>query len=130
MRAAANDTPPPQGMWQSALWLMDHHLGRVIDALKAHPGYDLAIVGHSMGAGGGGGSGLHMCARKSACEPAGACLRMRRMRRGIGVSSAGKQGNRCWLTGGRVAVCAMQARRGKPAARSKILAPTSVWTPG
>ncbi|KAI8477317.1 MAG: hypothetical protein J3K34DRAFT_108965 [Monoraphidium minutum] len=39
------------GMWQSALWLLDSHLDNVLEALAAHPGYDLTIVGHSMGGG-------------------------------------------------------------------------------
>ncbi|KAI8475794.1 MAG: hypothetical protein J3K34DRAFT_30282 [Monoraphidium minutum] len=39
------------GMWRAALWLMDSHLERVIEALAAHPGYGLTLVGHSTGAG-------------------------------------------------------------------------------
>ncbi|GBF91584.1 hypothetical protein Rsub_04324 [Raphidocelis subcapitata] len=39
------------GMWRAALGLMDAHLSRVLDALAAHPKYDLCIVGHSTGAG-------------------------------------------------------------------------------
>jgi hypothetical protein len=40
-------------MWQAALALMDAHLGRVLDALAAHPAYGLTLVGHSVGAGAG-----------------------------------------------------------------------------
>lgn len=54
---AGNATPLPGGgyghwaMWQAALALMDAHLGRVLDALAAHPAYGLTLVGHSVGAG-------------------------------------------------------------------------------
>lgn len=39
------------GMWKAAGWLLDNHWTSVCKHLKAYPGYDLEIIGHSMGAG-------------------------------------------------------------------------------
>ncbi|WIA15373.1 hypothetical protein OEZ85_002036 [Tetradesmus obliquus] len=39
------------GMWRAAGWLLDNHWDRVLGYLQQHPGYNLEIIGHSMGAG-------------------------------------------------------------------------------
>uniref|UniRef100_A0A383VYZ4 Fungal lipase-type domain-containing protein n=1 Tax=Tetradesmus obliquus TaxID=3088 RepID=A0A383VYZ4_TETOB len=39
------------GMWRAAGWLLENHWDRVLGYLQQHPGYNLEIIGHSMGAG-------------------------------------------------------------------------------
>lgn len=39
------------GMLQAATWFVENELSKVTKIVKEHPGYELLLVGHSLGAG-------------------------------------------------------------------------------
>lgn len=39
------------GMLQAATWFVENELKKVADLVRARPGYDLLLIGHSLGAG-------------------------------------------------------------------------------